>query len=163
MLFRFGSGDDFALGGPRNDVVLAGAGNDTVDGGRGQDYLQGGLGEDVFVFGFHDVGRRKVADPRDHVLDFEDGQDLIDLSGFLVGVLDVQGAAFIGAEPFEQSWSVQVRAVQAGPDLVLQVAAPDALPRLPGSLPGQPRVVSEIVLHNTSADEVSEADFIFSG
>ncbi len=73
--------DDYLFGGRRGDLIDGGAGDDRIDGGGGKDYLTGGDGADTFVF---------VADGRkDFIMDFQDGMDLIDLSGYhQVGTID---------------------------------------------------------------------------
>ena len=73
--------DDHIFGGRRGDTINGGAGNDRIDGGGGKDFLTGGDGADVFVF---------TADGRnDFIMDFQDGMDLIDLSGYhQVGTVD---------------------------------------------------------------------------
>ena len=69
------------LGGRRGDVIDGGAGNDRIDGGGGKDYLTGGDGADIFVF---EADGRK-----DFIMDFQDGMDLIDLSGYYqIGTID---------------------------------------------------------------------------
>lgn len=71
-------GNDLLVGGLGNDTLIAGLGNDTLIGGWGSDVLNGGQGADIFVF-------RTVADSRvgqaDHIVDFQQGLDRIDLSG----------------------------------------------------------------------------------
>jgi Ca2+-binding RTX toxin-like protein len=73
--------DDHLFGGRRGDTIDGGAGDDRIDGGGGKDFLTGGDGADTFVF---------VADGRkDFIMDFQDGMDLIDLSGYhQVGTVD---------------------------------------------------------------------------
>ena len=73
--------DDYLFGGRRGDTIDGGAGDDRIDGGGGKDYLTGAAGADTFVF---------VADGRnDFIMDFEDGTDRIDLSGYdQIGTLD---------------------------------------------------------------------------
>lgn len=70
----FGGGEDDLLeGGSGRDSLNGGAGNDTLVDGPGFDRLQGSLGADVFVL---------VPDgTEDWIGDFEDGTDLIDLTG----------------------------------------------------------------------------------
>jgi Ca2+-binding RTX toxin-like protein len=73
--------DDRLFGGRRGDVIDGGAGNDRIDGGGGKDYLTGGDGADIFVF---EADGRK-----DFIMDFQDGMDLIDLSGYYqIGTID---------------------------------------------------------------------------
>lgn len=67
-----GDGADkiFGLGG--NDVVDGGAGDDVIDGGKGRDKLAGGDGADVFLF--------RKSSGRDVVVDFGNGEDVLDLT-----------------------------------------------------------------------------------
>ena len=60
------------LGGEGDDRLDGGTGNDLIHGGEGDDDLRGGAGEDVFVFG--------AEQGIDNIVDFADGEDLIDLS-----------------------------------------------------------------------------------
>ncbi|MEM9011428.1 MAG: calcium-binding protein [Pseudomonadota bacterium] len=69
-------GDDLLIGGAESDTLSGGAGDDTLEGGGGDDVLSGGLGNDIFVFSPTD------APSLDTVTDFEDGVDLLDLTGF---------------------------------------------------------------------------------
>lgn len=68
--------DDTLRGDAGNDTLLGGAGDDWLDGGTGNDALSGGLDgrTDVFVF--------VMGTGVDTITDFEDGNDVIDLSGF---------------------------------------------------------------------------------
>ncbi|SEL11926.1 hypothetical protein SAMN05444413_10614 [Roseivivax marinus] len=70
-----GSGDDFLAGGGRDDRIEGGTGNDTINGGPGNDTMSGGAGADVFVFTEWFDGET------DRILDFDDGTDLLRLSG----------------------------------------------------------------------------------
>lgn len=94
-------GDDTLLGGAGNDFLYGGAGNDTLNGGAGNDTLVGHLGDDRLYGG---AGNDRLAggagDDRlwggggsdgfvfwgangnDTVVDFTDGEDLIDLSAY---------------------------------------------------------------------------------
>jgi hypothetical protein len=59
-----------------DNVLIGGAGDDTLDGGGGSDLLTGGAGADHFVF----AAAADTADTRrDHIRDFTQGSDLIDL------------------------------------------------------------------------------------
>lgn len=64
-------GNDRLLGGGGADRLVGGDGNDRLVGGAGRDRMKGGDGEDVFVLG----------KGKDRILDFEDGVDLLKLSG----------------------------------------------------------------------------------
>lgn len=69
-----GSGDDVLYGGKGDDVLRGGTGADRLEGGRGDDVLRGGAGADAFVYGDTEFGE-------DRIRDFEDGTDMLDLSG----------------------------------------------------------------------------------
>ncbi|MEM1046979.1 MAG: calcium-binding protein, partial [Pseudomonadota bacterium] len=80
-------GDDILIGGEGNDSLIGGDNvdraradaegdnADRLDGGAGNDLLTGGLGGDTFVFNLETVSH-------DTVTDFEDGTDLLDVTGF---------------------------------------------------------------------------------
>jgi Ca2+-binding RTX toxin-like protein len=68
-----GNGNDDVSGGSGHDWVFGDAGMDTVSGGEGRDNLTGGADADVFVF--------ETNTNHDTILDFEDGLDMIDLTG----------------------------------------------------------------------------------
>lgn len=68
-----GRGNDVGVGGAGRDVIKGGSGDDVITGGTGRDFLWGGRGNDVFVF--------STGDGHDYVRDFEQGHDLIDLTG----------------------------------------------------------------------------------
>lgn len=65
--------DNTIRGNSGDNRINAGDGKDVIDGGRGNDMLRGGLGMDTFDF--------NRGTGRDTVLDFENGQDRLDLSG----------------------------------------------------------------------------------
>ncbi len=86
-----GRGDDALYGNRGRDVLNGGEGDDLLDGGRSNDTLTGGLGSDIFVFRPLDKGH-------DVITDFEDGSDLIEITGLSFGALDftdVEGGALI--------------------------------------------------------------------
>ncbi|MEL6521584.1 MAG: phytase [Pseudomonadota bacterium] len=65
--------EEIILGGVGNNRVFAGAGDDRIDTGAGSDWnVFGGAGADTFVFGIGSDNMR--------VLDFTDGEDLIELT-----------------------------------------------------------------------------------
>ncbi|MCI4661894.1 MAG: lamin tail domain-containing protein [Neomegalonema sp.] len=66
-------GDDTLIGGAGNDLLRGDAGADTIIGGAGADRLFGGAGADTFAF---DIG-----DGADRLFDFEDGVDMIEMTG----------------------------------------------------------------------------------
>ena len=75
-----GRGDDVGLGGSGSDIIKGGRGDDLIDGGTGTDYLYGGQGADSFVF--------RTGDGIDYIRRFEDGTDMIDLSGTMAAGFD---------------------------------------------------------------------------
>ena len=83
----FGHGGNDTLRGMRGrDVLNGGDGADIINGGRGHDTLTGGNGADVFVFAAAEKGH-------DVITDFEDGQDLIQISGLSFGALEMSQTA----------------------------------------------------------------------
>ena len=71
-----GDGDDMLDGGDGDDTITGGSGVDTITGGAGDDDLSGGSGNDTFVFSTADAG------DSDAILDFDEGDNMIDLSAF---------------------------------------------------------------------------------
>ncbi len=69
-------GNDQIYGGAGNDRLTGDGGADLLDGGAGQDKLKGGAGADVFVFAAASDSERRHGD---RVLDFQSGEDRIDL------------------------------------------------------------------------------------
>ena len=67
-------GDDVLRGGEGRDQLDGGTGDDWLFGGEGNDQLIGGAGADTFVFGPNNG--------TDSIIDFSDGEDVIDLSAF---------------------------------------------------------------------------------
>ena len=71
----FGNGGkDTLYGEAGDDKMYGGADDDTLNGGPGDDILDGGPGADTFVF--------TPGNGNDYVMDFESGEDKIDLSMF---------------------------------------------------------------------------------
>ncbi len=66
-----------------SDVLQGGEGNDTLDGGAGADALRGDAGHDVFRF--RDLSGPDSFGGSDAVLDFRQGEDVIDLQGAWAG------------------------------------------------------------------------------
>ena len=67
-----GEGDDMLEGGAGSDALMGEEGDDTLDGGADNDVLYGGSGDDTFVF--------QAGHGTDTILDFTDGDDMIDLT-----------------------------------------------------------------------------------
>jgi len=92
-----GSGADLLVGGIGNDKLRGEDGDDTLKGGGGDDLLRGGAGadrlrgdagDDTFVFKRpEDSGFGADADK---VLDFESGEDVIDIAGLADGFVFVE-------------------------------------------------------------------------
>ncbi len=66
-----GGGADVINGGGGADLLQGGGGNDTITGKGGDDTLKGNGGADVFQF--------RASDRNDTILDFRQGQDLIEI------------------------------------------------------------------------------------
>ncbi|WP_299770741.1 calcium-binding protein [uncultured Tateyamaria sp.] len=106
-----GSGQDLILGGAGADILQGESGNDTLDGGSGNDLIDGGTGRDVMrggegsdVFDFNTLRDSAVAISRtDVILDFERGQDKVD-----IGDLNDAGM-FTLVEGFTGSGSAEFR------------------------------------------------------
>jgi Ca2+-binding RTX toxin-like protein len=75
--------DDVLLGDGGDNTLQGGAGNDTLTGGGGMDRLSGGLGADHFAFD------GTLNEGTDRITDFEDGTDIIDISGAVFADLTI--------------------------------------------------------------------------
>lgn len=94
-----GSGNDSLIGGSGNDQLYSGAGNDNLFGGNGVDVVAGGPGDDVlYGAGGNDIIRTDAGRDRvrlqpgagfDRVVDFQDGQDRILLTGISFNQLSI--------------------------------------------------------------------------
>ena len=79
-----GTGDDTLFGGRGADSLNGGDGNDSLLGGKGDDVLFGGLGSDSLTGGNgNDNFLLSTNSGIDTITDFEDGKDLLVLSGGL--------------------------------------------------------------------------------
>lgn len=91
-----GRGNDVGFGGDGEDYILGGRGDDTLRGGEGDDRLRGGSGDDLIVGEAGDdnlIGNAGLdtfvfnsGDGHDVIRGFQQGEDLIDLSG--LGITD---------------------------------------------------------------------------
>ena len=72
-----GAGDDFIAGGEGSDVIQGGEGNDFSRGGAGADHIMGGEGMDIFEIKGDDFASGEI----DRYLDFEEGVDILKVSG----------------------------------------------------------------------------------
>ncbi len=78
-----GTGNDVLFGGNGNDALSGGDGADSLVGGTGSDFLRGGFGHDTLVGNSgNDVFNfvAKGADHYDHIVDFQHGVDVIQLT-----------------------------------------------------------------------------------
>ncbi len=86
---RGNDGDDIIRAGAGNDFVKGGQGADRINGGGGDDRLAGGAGDDTIIGrtgddtlkgnGGADVFQFRPSDRNDTILDFEQGQDRIEI------------------------------------------------------------------------------------
>ena len=97
------SGRDKLKGGDGNDDLRGGDGADNLIGGRGADEMRGGKGDDTFHFEY--LGHSKPGSSRDRILDFEKGDDLIDLTEIdaRTGASGNQKFKYIGKQGFSES------------------------------------------------------------
>jgi len=169
--FLINDGADLISGGPGRDTIDAGGGADTVWGGPGDDRIRGsfgvdlligGPGDDVFEF-IRGTGRTAFTrdsgvgeGARDVILDFRDGHDRLDLSGYRnpLPVGPQPDPVFLGTGEFTTVYGLQVRYEFEGDSTIVQVAGPV------GSgppTPEVPQVTIEIELagrHALTADDV---------
>ena len=84
-------GEDTLYGGKDDDIISGGEGNDRLSGDLGRDLLRGSLGSDRFVL--------TPGKDTDTILDFEDGIDLLELTGNLafnqLNITTVNNSTFI--------------------------------------------------------------------
>jgi serralysin len=106
-----GSGNDVLEGGVNNDVLRGRNGDDELAGGTGLDFLTGGSGADVFVF--RTVFDAGLGAARDQILDFEQGVDLINVSG-MVG----PAFTFVGTSGFTGANQIRVIETATGTSIV---------------------------------------------
>lgn len=84
-LIRGKGGNDDISGGAGNDRLKGGGGNDIIKDGEGADRMWGGNGNDIFQLVGGDGERERI-------LDWQDGQDTLDLSDW--GVTDIADLTF---------------------------------------------------------------------
>lgn len=131
-----GDGDDRVNAGGGADTVDGGGGDDVLIGGAGADTLIGGSGGDVFTFGrlggpSPEQDTRTGGGGRDVVLDFEQGSDIIDLSGYENA--SVPGAVWIGKGAPTATLQLQVGYHVEGDRTIVEFYAP--LSGGPGRVP----------------------------
>jgi len=109
-----GQQNDALVGNAGDDTLFGLAGNDWLLGGAGADTLRGGTGRDSFVY---QSTSDSTAASIDHIVDFEDTTDHIDLSAIDANTLadGNQAFSFIGSDSFSNT-AGELRAYQSGSD-----------------------------------------------
>lgn len=94
-----GNGNDALTGDGGRDILSGGIGNDKLFGGRGLDTLDGGRGRDLFMFKHAPESSGKDVD---HIVHFNQAEDLIDLKGIDADIHENKDQAFdwIGISAF---------------------------------------------------------------
>nr|MDZ8019262.1 M10 family metallopeptidase C-terminal domain-containing protein [Nostoc sp. SerVER01] len=100
-----GLGNDSLSGGGGNDSLFGEQGNDRLLGGAGNDTLYGGAGNDEFVFEYFD--NSVVAKEQDIVIDFQKGQDKIDLR--TLGISDFNNLLLLTTNDTDGNAIISVR------------------------------------------------------
>lgn len=102
-MMRGGTGNDVLFGGAGNDTLAGNDGNDTLRGGGGNDRLIGGAGTDLMfgeagadVFVFSAVNQSPHGNARSVIGDFTPGEDRIDLSAIMPGLIWIGNGAYSG-------------------------------------------------------------------
>jgi Ca2+-binding RTX toxin-like protein len=161
-----GAGADTVDGGGGADTILGGADDDLILGGFGVDLLAGGSGGDVFVFARDQTGRLGFTrdtgfgeGERDVILDFEDGRDRIDLTGYRNPVPSGPQPAplFLGEGAFVDENRLQVRIEQEEDATIVQIFGPIGTPPDEFELP-PPQAIVEIELRGRQ--ELTADNFI---
>ena len=149
-------GTDSLSGGAGNDTIHGGADSDTLTGGSGLDQMWGDGGNDRFVFAAGDaafVTDGGAAFATDHIADFGNGTDLIQLPFHLAMILDGAAAsaatAYAGAAALLAGHAFDVAAIAVGTDTILFYQADGGA--------GGPD--SAITLDGVTATMVTLADF----
>ncbi|MFN6482143.1 MULTISPECIES: M10 family metallopeptidase C-terminal domain-containing protein [unclassified Nostoc] len=100
-----GLGNDTLQGGDGNDRLFGEQGNDRLLGGFGKDTLYGGAGNDEFVFEYFD--NSILAKEQDIVIDFQKGQDKIDLR--TLGISDFNNLLLLISDDVDGNAIISVR------------------------------------------------------
>jgi len=150
-------GMDSLLGGDGNDTLHGGADNDTLVGGAGLDQLFGDAGNDRFVFANGDAGfaiSGSDAFATDHIADFGNGLDVIQLPFHVAAVLEGSAAsaalAYAGATTLLAGHMLDVAAIAVGTDTILFYHADGS-----AGVPDQ-----AITLDGVNATTIGIADFV---
>ena len=143
-----GSGPDVLIGSDTNDKLWGEAGNDWIDGGAGDDEIHGGPGVDILtgssgedVFVYDAVMDSTERDP-EIILDFEEGQDKINLSWIDADAAKLGDQEFVwggAVASWPQPGSAEDKVVywtHSGDTFIQADAAGDQLPPLELALRG---------------------------
>jgi Ca2+-binding RTX toxin-like protein len=109
------SGADSIDGGGGADTILGGSGDDVLIGSYDADVLVGGANADRFVFRLLGAGPPTTPDTgvgegaRDVIRDFQQGQDVLDLSGYRNPAGGSSSPIFLGTGEFIATFELQVR------------------------------------------------------
>ncbi|MEZ5925074.1 MAG: calcium-binding protein [Hyphomicrobiaceae bacterium] len=122
--FYGGSGNDILKGGGGADRLYGGNDNDRMSGDSGVDQLWGGAGQDEFHYlAISDSGIG--TGNRDRIMDFDQADDLIDLSGIDASAAPgFQGFTFIDTAAFDGTGS-QLRWEQVDGNTIIQLEVED--------------------------------------
>ncbi|MDO9709560.1 calcium-binding protein [Paracraurococcus lichenis] len=173
-LLRGGPGNDGIYAGAGADSVFGGPGDDTLSGQLGADLLDGGSGADRFVmapiilpFANSLIDTGVGEGQRDVILDFRQGEDVIDLSGYdspdrfpftRIGPErpeELPKPVFLGTGDFVPSLALQVRTeilpdgntlVQFATPLGPRQPDPDTAPTVPPQPTGEIELVGTFCL-----------------
>ncbi|WP_225008345.1 beta strand repeat-containing protein [Novosphingobium percolationis] len=112
-----GAGNDLLLGRDGNDVLRGDSGDDRLVGGLGADTLTGGGGADRFVFAA--ISDSNAANGVDHITDFKQKKDVVDVSGIDANstLAGDQAFAFIGKAAFTAAGQLRFDAVGSHTEL----------------------------------------------
>ena len=115
------SGSDLLSGEEGRDNLGGGLGNDFLYGGAGADTMAGGSGGDSFVY--HLASESNLANGRDVIRDFLQGEDIVDLGevdAIQNYALHNEAFTFIGTAAFTGNGVGQLRYENAGGNTIIQ-------------------------------------------
>jgi autotransporter-associated beta strand protein len=118
-----GAGTDLLNGGNSGDIIDGGNDADKIRGSGGVDVMSGGAGADVFKYrAFSDAGTGIQADI---INDFVSGEDKLNFRRLDAdpGTAGTQAFTFIGTNAFANNGTAQIRYVDTGNDLRVDVDA----------------------------------------